>query len=312
MDSQKENYIQPGQMDQEDSPSSSGDNAAFAFFLHLVSFLTLGFVSTSIGIIIFQVINKLFEDSASYRGGFSDSAVKYGIASLIIAAPIYFIFSIMINRHLFKGKISKDSRVRKWLTYIVLFIASIVIIGSLISLVMGFLEGEMALNSFLKILTVMTITGLIFSYYLWDVNKKQTVGTSHLIDKIALIVALAVVLIILISAFFMIEPPSVARDKKIDRETVGHLSSIQYCLENYYLEEGNLPVDLDHVEEADIFCNLPETEEVTQVEYKKTGDITYQLCANFRRSNLDDNRYYPAQWQHKKGQVCFDREIDRD
>ena len=77
-----------------------------------------------------------------------------------------------------KGFIKRDpskraSKVRKWLTYMTLFVAAGVIIGDLTALVYGLLGGELSLRFALKALTVGFIAGGIFGYYLWDLRQEE-------------------------------------------------------------------------------------------------------------------------------------------
>ena len=67
----------------------------------------------------------------------------------------------------------KSSKIRKWLTYITLFITAGVIIGDLITLIFNLLGGELTLRFILKVLTVLLIAGIIFGYYLWDLKKEE-------------------------------------------------------------------------------------------------------------------------------------------
>ena len=52
------------------------------------------------------------------------------------------------------------------------------------------------------------------------------------------------------------------------------------------------------------------------VAYKKLTDKSYELCADFKRSNSNDeknNMYhsgYNEEWKHDKGNVCFSREVE--
>jgi hypothetical protein len=67
--------------------------------------------------------------------------------------------------------------VRKWLTYITLYIATGIIIGDLITLLTYVLNGDLTLRFVLKVLAVLLIAGSIFGYYLWDLRteEKETV-----------------------------------------------------------------------------------------------------------------------------------------
>jgi len=67
----------------------------------------------------------------------------------------------------------KESGIRKWLTYFILLVSAVVMIGWLIGTISSFLNGELSLKFILKSLTSILISALIFSFYLyggWLVN----------------------------------------------------------------------------------------------------------------------------------------------
>ena len=65
------------------------------------------------------------------------------------------------------------SAVRRWLTYLTLFIAACVLVGDLITLVHAFLSGELTLRFALKVGVVALIAGGIFGWYLWDLRQEE-------------------------------------------------------------------------------------------------------------------------------------------
>lgn len=152
--------------------SSGSQNAKFAFF-YMLSLVALIFMAVATGTIIFQIINKKFIDVLSYMGGFNEGAMKFAISAIIIAAPIYFITSWFINKNLTVGKLNKDSGVRKWLTYFILFVAAVVMISWLIATINSFLNGDLTAKFILKTLTAIFIAAAIFSYYLYDIRRAE-------------------------------------------------------------------------------------------------------------------------------------------
>lgn len=80
----------------------------------------------------------------------NDGQLKFAIASLIIATPIFYIISNLINRGLKKGELDKESWIRRWLTYFILLVSSIVLLGVFISVILNFLNGELTSRSILK------------------------------------------------------------------------------------------------------------------------------------------------------------------
>ena len=95
------------------------------------------------------------------------------VSSLIIAFPVFYWMSSITRAAIGKDPEQRSSKIRKWLTYITLFITSGVIIGDLITLLFNLLGGELTLRFTLKVLSVLLIAGLIFGYYLWDLRQEE-------------------------------------------------------------------------------------------------------------------------------------------
>jgi len=144
-------------------------------FIYLVLFTTLYLTTFSLGRLIFQFINLGLPDPAAFYG-YADSArqaIRFSVASLIIAFPIFMYLSLLIGRSIKLDPSKRASKVRKWLTYMTLFVAAAVIIGDLTALVYSFLGGELSLRFGLKALTVAGIAGGVFGYYLWDLRQEE-------------------------------------------------------------------------------------------------------------------------------------------
>jgi len=144
-------------------------------FMYLVLFTTLYLTTFNLGRLIFQFANLAFPDPAAMHD-FADSAreaIRFSVASLVIAFPIFLYLSLLIGRSIKRDPSKRASKVRKWLTYMTLFVAAAVIIGDLTALVYNFLGGELSLRFALKVLTVAAIAGGIFGYYLWDLRKEE-------------------------------------------------------------------------------------------------------------------------------------------
>ena len=146
-------------------------------FLYLVLYLTLYISSFSLGTLFFQFINRWLPDPIQGRYSFeyqgSIEVIRSATAALIITFPIFLFVSWLIQRTLDRHPEKRGSKIRKWLTYITLFIAAGFVIGDLISLVHNVLSGELTVRFLLKILTVLVIAGTIFGYYLWDLRKEE-------------------------------------------------------------------------------------------------------------------------------------------
>jgi hypothetical protein len=147
-------------------------------FLYLILFTTLYISAYNLGSIIFQFINRAFPDPAvsGVVGEYISYSIRWSVSSLIVAFPIFLYVSYRINRAVKLDPVKRASKIRKWLTYITLFIAASVLIGDLTTLVFNLLGGELTVRFVLKVLTVGVIAGTIFGYYLWDLRQEEREG----------------------------------------------------------------------------------------------------------------------------------------
>jgi hypothetical protein len=145
-------------------------------FMYLVLFTTLYVSAYNLGNLVFQFINRAFPDPTAPVGfaEYTREAIRWSVSSLVIAFPIFLYVSRLINRAIRRDPGKRASKVRKWLTYITLFVAASVLIGDLIALVYNFLGGELTLRFILKAMTVGLIAGSIFGYYLWDLRSEES------------------------------------------------------------------------------------------------------------------------------------------
>lgn len=146
-------------------------------FMYLLTFLTLYWSAWSLGQMLYQFINRAFPDpvSAPYgdMGSYAANIIRMDVASLIIAFPVFLLLSWILNKAITKDTDRRASKIRKWLTYLTLFVAAGVIIGDLIALVFNLLSGEVTARFLLKVLTVGGIASAIFGYYLIDLRKEE-------------------------------------------------------------------------------------------------------------------------------------------
>lgn len=146
-------------------PSLSARDA----FLHLVSFLTLYISAIGLGTLLFQLINLLLPDPLQQSEWYQPyllGTIRWSAASVIIAFPVYLALTRLLEKSYRQDPERRVSPIRRWLTYITLFVAAALVIGYLIALVSQLLGGELALQFALKVAVVVGIAGAIFGYYL--------------------------------------------------------------------------------------------------------------------------------------------------
>lgn len=143
-------------------PSVSARDA----FLYLLLFLTLSLSAFYLGALLFELVDRLIPDPdlGEYRG-YSDDWIRWCVAMLAVSVPVFGLVARRIGREVAADPAKRASSVRKWLTYIALFIAAMVLIGDVVALIYEFLRGELTLRFCLKIVIVAAIAGPIFLFY---------------------------------------------------------------------------------------------------------------------------------------------------
>jgi len=143
-------------------------------FFYLVMFTTLYISSYNLGSLLFDIINKALPDPTvrPFQGPGWDS-MRWSASSLIVAFPTFLLLSYYIGKDLARSPVKRLSAIRRWLTYLTLFVASCVLIGDVISLVYNALGGELTSRLVLKVLTVGAIAGTVFGYYLSDLRHEE-------------------------------------------------------------------------------------------------------------------------------------------
>lgn len=297
-------------------------------FLHLLAMATLYMGAVNVLQILWQAINKWLPDAisaGSYVGNLSyqGDLVRFAISSLIIVFPVYLGSTIVLKKIYAKSEAARESKLRRWLTYVTLLIASLVLIGDLIAVLHTFLQGELTLRFFLKALSVFVVIGGAWAYYFMDVRGAEDARNLIVNKPLAYGVSIAMVLV-LVLGFFVSGSPWHERLVRLDGMRVEHLSSLQYEIVEYYRAKQTVPAMLSELPSGASYSGFdPETNQ--PYEYRKISPESFEFCAQFATENnkRDQVKFnYPysttgyglkkVDFDHGIGRTCFTREIDRD
>ncbi|MEK7452221.1 MAG: DUF5671 domain-containing protein, partial [Patescibacteria group bacterium] len=273
---------------------------------------------------IWQYINVAYPDVLNSSYGAYD-IIRNAISSLVIVWPVLILVSWMIGKDMRADSERQTVRVRKWLMYLTLFIASIVVIVDLISLLNTFLNGEITIRFLLKVLTILAVAISVFSYYLWDLKRDASVKTKMTV-RVAIISSTMIVLSI-VGGFFLVGSPTHQRAIRMDNQRISDLQNIEYQILNHWTQKGVIPKTLLDLNDA--FSGFtPPVDPITRQPYgyNLKGDHDFELCATFTKetSTEQTNRYKtapmmypypegkvaPDNWTHAAGTICFARSID--
>jgi hypothetical protein len=296
-------------------PSSKFQHSMVEIFINFLSFLLLGIVAGGLGTLLFQIINHYFVDPLSstsrFIGQVKTSAIHYAIASLIVGLPLYFWAEYFWFKRFSDQSEKTESRLSKWLTYIVLLLAAGTIIGDLITVIFNFLQGELSPRFYLKAASVLVIAGLIFGFYYLERKKiqyKKSISKRSLGFVAVTASFLAIVSIVL--GFLAGGTPTIERQRQLDIATVQKLSNIASAVNTYALSEGALPPNLDELQTnptySYYFTNFAPNE-LADFSYRIIDNSHYELCGTFNLPTVkNQTQYYEdANWSwHEAGRAC--------
>lgn len=291
--------------------NNMNNNAKYAFY-YLLSLVALIFTAISVGMIAFGIIDKTISDALAMGRNVSD-ALKFAISALIIATPIFFVTQTLINKGLRSGELDKESGVRRWLTYFILLVSSVTMLGVFIGVINNFLAGEFTFSFILKAISMLIISGTVFAFFLYDI-KRDNVTEKNLTMKIFFGASLALIVATFVAAWFFIESPALTRAKRLDQNLVNNLNTVENAVNSYKEKHKKLPENLEELKnEKDIYLNqlsLVDSENGAPIIYQKTGDKSFELCATFRTDNKNvdprtEYSYGDPSKMHEKGYQCL-------
>ena len=286
-------------------------------FLHLVLFATLYTTAYNVGVVLFSLLEHWMPDAsqpwgANVRGRME--AVRGATAALIIAFPVFLLLSRAIGRALAAEPEERSSKVRKWLTYVTLFTAAMVIIGDLIVLVSRLLGGELPLRVLLKVAVVLAIAGTVFGHYLGELRRDEREGATPIRNlRVPPRVAALAVAVVVFAGLLFGGSPARERRRQLDSRRLEDLHRISLGIDTYVGVHGRLPATLDPVATYS-GVSLERLQDPVSKEryfYAVLDSVQYELCARFDGAESDTTGAWSF-WHHSTGRHCYRFSSARD
>lgn len=297
--------------------------------INFFSFILLGIVATALGTLWFKIVERSFPDPLAVIAGDDPwgltRAIHYAIASLVIAFPLY-LASLRLWFRKFRDDENRcESALSRWLTYLVLLVASVTIVGDLITVLFKLLQGEYSVRFLLKALVILVIASLIFGFYTLErlkIQYRRDIPRKLLRAfgwTVATLVALGIV-----TGFFAAGSPETARKRAFDGERAGNLNELSRCVERYAQDLGRLPDSLDELSRSPRYAECaatmldPETREaypyriVTPARAEGPATLAdFELCATFSLASAGEpsarsthGEHYLIWSEHGAGLSC--------
>jgi hypothetical protein len=189
-------------------------------------------------------------------------------------------------------------------------------IGWLIGTINSFLSGDLSTRFLLKSLTSILIAAAVFTFYFYDIKRKEVQNKKDNIVRIYFYSALVIVLATFIVSMFIVESPSETRNRRFDDMVLQNFMSIDSAINQYYLDKKKLPDNLDELKSDYPYITdetLQDKATGVKFDYKIIENNKYELCATFLTSNKDikdiDIYSYKDQWPHDAGYQCLSQKV---
>jgi len=281
-----------------------------------------GAVVAFIGL-LFDYINYAFPNALNYYSYYDpyQGGVAYEMASLIVLAPLCLILMRLIRRDIARDHSRQDIWVRRWALFLTLFVAGATIVIDLIVLITTFLNGEALTAAFLlKVLVVLLVAGAGFLHFMADLRgywAKNPEYARYINWAVGLLVVVSIV-----SGFFIIGTPMQARQERMDTQRVQDLQNIQWQVVNYWQQKGRLPTSITELEDPISGYTNPRDPQTHELYvYRATAAQSFELCSSFTSeggAGFGKEEFMPSMvygsvggsWAHAAGEACFARTID--
>jgi hypothetical protein len=303
-------------------PDSGGARDAF---LHLSAFAAL-YASAIAGVsLLFDSINHWFPDAAMDDGrawtqDWNLRSIRWSLATLLVTFPVFFFVSRFLLREMAANHEKAWSGVRRWLTYLTLFVAAVAMASDIVTLVFYLLEGELSIRFLLKVLVVAVVSTLAMAYYLATMRMPAKVLVGSRMHRTFGLTAIALAAGTFLCGSLMVGNPSIARSRKLDARRTQDLAGIENVItghcrksngDNEWTMANPLPATLDEVMAVARIERPRIVDPATQLpyEYRVTGETTFELCAVFDGPSGESAM---PKWDHPAGRHCFVSDVLKD
>ncbi len=309
-------------------PRKKVSGSAKEAFLYLMLFSAMYTTVFALCAVLFDLINIYLPDPGESVQRWILS-LRSGIATVVVAFPIWLLMSRVVRGETVRNPGQRIAPVRRWLTYLTLFVASASIVADMITLVVRFLSGDLTLRFGLKVAVVAVAAGIVLVHYLRDLRRDEVAPSAEYRPagraKWATAALVAFVLAVIGLGFWTSGSPMEARLYLQDDQRVRDLAEISRKVQLYYANHGALPASLDD-------CDIrPETYIEWKTDrvsgepygYRVIDEARFEVSATFTLPSTEpvlEGRQFPGPsgpqgpygpggsgfWRHGKGRTAFE------
>ena len=268
--------------------------------------------------LLFQYITYAFPDPLAYYVEPYSGGMRFAMATLIVLVPVTLLLMRFIRKDIAATPEKSDLWVRRWALVLTVFVAGIIVVVDLITLINYFLGGDLTTPFLLKVAVVFLVAGAVFLHFVADLRGYWTKnpGQAQMVGY----AAAALITLSILAGFFIMGSPSQVRLYRFDDQKVSDLQTIQWQIVNFWQQKERLPLDLSEVADPlSGYSNPLDPQTGAPYTYETTGQLSFKLCAEFNAESQSDaqGRTYPKtaelaedNWHHDAGEECFERTVD--
>lgn len=149
-------------------------------FEHVLLFISLYALATSIAVIFHNLVDRWFPNitasTSSYQSSFSAEVLRWSLASLIVSFPLFSFLFLHVTKKTKEQPAIRNLKARKTWIYITLVGTFLIMLFKIISTIYNFLNGNISLNFIIHLIVTLTITGIIFTYYVYQVREDRKIN----------------------------------------------------------------------------------------------------------------------------------------
>src|SRR6266481_2570139 len=266
------------------------------FFLWMGVLIALYGSIFSLTALLFDYIEYAFPDPvAGYADPYGGS-IRMAMAAVIVLVPTLVVLLRIIRTGMQREAGKATIWVRRWVLGLTLFLATVTVLGDVITLITTYLGGELGVRFALKVLVVFLIAAGVFMHFMADIRGYWSTHPQR-----ANVVGVGVVVLAvgaLLSGFLIFGTPGHARLLRYDAQKVSDLQEIQSLVGGYWQQQHALPTQLSEITDSFSGRGIPEdTQPGDAYTYAAIGTTTFQLCATFNAPSPpagETSSLYPA------------------
>ncbi|MFM2424116.1 MAG: hypothetical protein RLZZ70_507 [Candidatus Parcubacteria bacterium] len=296
------------------------ENTPRNIVLQLGALITLYLSVSFLLTLVFGLINVYYPDAAEdyWQIETATDNIRLGIAMLVVFFPTYLVLTRYVNKFRREEKHPQYQHFTKWLMYLSLLVGGLVLLGTLVTVLHTFLNGELTSRFLFKCGFVVLVVGAAFHYYLLDAK-----GTWMTKEHQSILYGIGVSIVVFgLVAFGLtkIETPSQVREMRLDAIQLTDLQNIQWeIIAHLNSSSSTLPATLDEINTQNY--SIPKAPTEREAYSYETTANGFKLCATFAHDSMNDEFSLPKfedpsspliraeDWRYKAGRHCFEREL---